>query len=66
MKGEHMRRNAVLRITKAQKQYSQMIGRLGGKVRARNLTAEERRAGAIKASQAAVEARRRKVAERAK
>jgi hypothetical protein len=54
-----MARKSVLRITKAQKQYSQVIGRLGGKTRAENLTPEQRRAIAIKASKAAAEARRK-------
>jgi hypothetical protein len=61
-----MAMKSVLRITKAQKQYSKMIGSLGGRTRAQNLTPEERRAIAIKASKAGVEARRRKVAERTK
>jgi hypothetical protein len=61
-----MLRIAVPRITKAQRRYSQALGRLGAKIRAQNLTPEQRRAIAIKASKAGVEARRRKAAERAK
>jgi hypothetical protein len=55
-----MARKSVLRITKAQKQYSRELGRIGGQTRAQNLTPEERRAIGIKASMAAVEARKRK------
>lgn len=36
------------------------MGRKGGKARARRMTADERRASAIKASKAAAEARQRK------
>jgi hypothetical protein len=40
------------------------LGRIGGKARAEKLSAEERRASAMKASKAAAEARTRKANER--
>jgi hypothetical protein len=59
-----MRANLTVRLTKAQKKFSEEIGRIGGRTRAQNLSAAERRTIAIKASEAAAKARTQKAQER--
>jgi len=59
-----MMKRPILRLTDAQKKAAAELGRIGGKTRATNLTAEQRRRIAIKASKAAAKARTRKAKER--
>jgi hypothetical protein len=59
-----MKKRPILRLTHAQKRAAVELGRIGGKTRATNLTAEERRRIAIKASKAAAKARTRAAKER--
>jgi hypothetical protein len=59
-----MQKRPVLRLTDAQKKAAVELGRIGGKTRATNLTPEQRRRIAIKASKAAAKARTRKAKER--
>jgi hypothetical protein len=47
----------ILLLTDAQREAAVELGRIGGKTRAANLSAEERRRIAIKASKAAAKAR---------
>jgi hypothetical protein len=59
-----MKKRPTLQLTEVQKKVAAELGRIGGQTRAKNLTAEERRRIAIKASKAAAKARRRKAKER--
>ena len=59
-----MRTRPILRLTEAQRKAAVELGRIGGKTRAANLTAEERRRIAIKASKAAAKARTQRANER--
>jgi hypothetical protein len=52
-----MRKRPVLLLTDAQRRTAVELGRIGGETRATNLSAEERRRIAIKASKAAAKAR---------
>ena len=61
-----MRKQPILRLTLAQQEIAAELGRIGGKTRAANLSAEERRRIAIKASKAAAKARTRKARARKK
>ena len=54
----------ILLLTDAQRKAAVELGRIGGKTRAANLTAEERRRIAIKASKAAAKARTKKAKEK--
>lgn len=51
-------------MTSAEKRVAAESGRLGGETRAKNLSPEERRAIATKASKAAAVARKKRAAER--
>ena len=53
----------MIRLTKAQKELTEELGRIGGQTRAKNLTPERRLAIARKASRAAARARTRKSAQ---
>jgi hypothetical protein len=55
-----MKKQPILRLTPAQQEAAAELGRIGGKTRAANLSAEERRRIAIKASKAAAKARTQK------
>ena len=55
-----------IRLTPEAKDILRELGRVGGKTRAQNLSPEERRISAVKASRAASEARARKAAVRKK
>jgi hypothetical protein len=59
-----MKKQPSLRLTPAQQAAAAELGRIGGKTRAANLSAEERRRIAIKASKAAAKARTQKAKER--
>jgi hypothetical protein len=59
-----MKKRPTLQLTEVQKKVAAELGRIGGQTRAKNLTAEERRRIAIKASKAAARARTRKATER--
>jgi hypothetical protein len=59
-----MTKQPLLRLTPAQRQAAVELGRIGGKTRAKNLSAEARRRIAIKASKAAAKARTLKAKER--
>jgi hypothetical protein len=59
-----MRKPPILRLTPAQQEAAAELGRIGGKTRAANLSAEQRRRIAIKASKAAAKARTQKAKER--
>jgi hypothetical protein len=59
-----MKKQPILRLTPAQQEAAAELGRIGGKTRAANLSAEERRRIAIKASKAAAKARTLKAKER--
>jgi hypothetical protein len=59
-----MNKQPLLCLTPAQRQAAVELGRIGGKTRAKNLSAEERRRIAIKASKAAAKARTLKAKER--
>lgn len=59
-----MKKQPLLRLTPAQLEAAVELGRIGGKTRAANLSAEERRRIAIKASKAAAKARTLKAKER--
>ena len=59
-----MKKQPILRLTPAQQEAAAELGRIGGKTRAANLSAEERRRIAIKASKAAAKARTLKARER--
>lgn len=59
-----MKKQPLLRLTPAQLAAAVELGRIGGKTRAANLSAEERRRIAIKASKAAAKARTQKAKER--
>jgi hypothetical protein len=59
-----MSERPILRLTEAQKTAFAKLGRIGGKTRAANLTPEERRRIATKASKAAAKARTKKAKER--
>jgi hypothetical protein len=52
-----MKKYPILRLTPVQQEAAIELGRIGGKTRAANLSAEERRRIAIKASKAAAKAR---------
>jgi hypothetical protein len=54
----------ILRLTPAQQETAAELGRIGGKIRAANLSAQERRRIAIKASNAAAKARTLKAKEK--
>jgi hypothetical protein len=54
-----MEKHPTLRLTPSQKAAAIELGRIGGKTRAANLSAEERRRIATKASRAAAKARTR-------
>ncbi len=56
----------TLKLTADAKKVLRELGRMGGQARAANMTADERRAGALKASKAAAKARTRKAKERQK
>ena len=57
-------RTTKMKLTPAAKKMLRELGRIGGKTRAENLTAAERRSIARKASKAAAEARMKKAQER--
>jgi hypothetical protein len=59
-----MKKQPILRLTAAQQEAAAELGRIGGKTRAANLSPEERRRIAIKASKAAAKARTRRAKER--
>ena len=59
-----MKKQPILLLTPAQQEAAAELGRIGGKTRAANLSAEERRRIAIKASKAAAKARTRKAKEK--
>jgi hypothetical protein len=59
-----MGKRPILILTDAQRKAAVELGRIGGKTRAANLTAEERRRIAIKASKAAAKARTQRANER--
>lgn len=59
-----MKKQPILRLTPAQQEAAVELGRIGGKTRAANLSPEERRRIAIKASKAAAKARTLKARER--
>jgi hypothetical protein len=59
-----MKKQPTLRLTPAQQEAAAELGRIGGKTRAANLSAEERRRIAIKASKAAAKVRTRMAKER--
>jgi hypothetical protein len=65
MVDSHVMKNyPILRLTPAQQQAAAELGRIGGKTRAANLTAEERRRIATKASKAAAKTRTLKAKQR--
>jgi len=53
-----------IKLTGEAKHLLSALGRVGGETRAQNMSPEERRAGAIKASKAAAKARTAKATER--
>lgn len=53
-----------VRLSQEQIRRARKAGRLGGLTRAANMTPEQRRASAVKASKAAAKARRRKASSR--
>jgi hypothetical protein len=53
-------KNTRIKLTAHAKRILSALGRVGGKTRAENMSPEERRAGAIKASRAAALARTKK------
>ena len=55
-----------LELTAEQKKIAEELGRIGGKTRAKNLTAEERRRIALKAAKAAGKVHKAKAKERKK
>ena len=55
-----------LELTDEQKKIAEELGRIGGKTRAKNLTAEERRRIALKAARAAGKVHREKAKQRKK
>jgi hypothetical protein len=59
-----MKKLPILRLTPSQLEAAVELGRIGGKTRAANLSPEERRRIAIKASKAAAKARTQKAKER--
>ena len=59
-----MRKRPILLLTDVQRKAAVELGRIGGKTRAANLTAEERRRIALKASKAAAKARTLRAKER--
>jgi hypothetical protein len=59
-----MKKQPVLRLTDAQMKAAVELGRIGGHTRATNLSAEQRRRIATKASKAAAKARSRKANEK--
>jgi hypothetical protein len=61
-----MKKQPILRLTPSQQEAAVELGRIGGKTRAANLSPEERRRIAIKASKAAAKARTEKARERNK
>ena len=56
----------TIKLTAEAKHLLSALGRVGGQTRAQNMSSEERRAGAIKASKAAAKARTAKATERQK
>jgi hypothetical protein len=54
----------IVKLTPAEKALAKKLGRIGGHTRAKNLTAEERRASAMKAARASVKARKERASKK--
>jgi hypothetical protein len=63
-KKSSMTKSTRIKLTAEAKHLLSALGRVGGKARAQNMSAEQRRSGAITASKAAAEARTKKANER--